>query len=252
MTLTPQEYQALDQALQRLGAFSGLLAHDLNNLLSGVVGYTSFAKMKSPDGRILQDLEAIERSTGMIVDLTRKLMVLSPHRRFDTKPVSLAVVLQETLETFTPRLPPQCQLKYQPAHTALQARLDGAGIRQALHAILDNALAALPKRGGLIEIACVENHPTATDLQMRLRARATCACITVRDNGCGMRPEVFHQCLLPLYSSRSPRKGAGLGLSLAYHLIAAHGGDLLIESEPEKGTQVSIYLPLLTPAPATP
>ncbi len=109
---------------------------------------------------------------------------------------------------------------------------DAQKIEQVLLNLIENALEALPDRKKAIQVI--------TDY----RAADETVCITVRDEGIGIQPDIIQNIFEPFFSTRKSSGGTGLGLSISYAIIREHQGDILVHSEPGKGTKFEVLLPL--------
>jgi len=114
----------------------------------------------------------------------------------------------------------------------VRAEVDPLLIRQVVANLLDNAVNACGESGGVVEVSLRHSQDEAT--------------IEIRDNGCGINPEIRDKIFTPFYSSRP--SGTGLGLSLAARIAALHHGSISVQSEPGQGACFSLVLPLSAPS----
>ncbi len=237
------------QKLEAIGVLAGGVAHDFNNLLAVILGNTSMAKMEmEPENGILDQLNEIEKATLRAVDLTQKFITFSSGGTPIRKPLSMKKLIDSvvSLECSGSNIVCNCSL---PAHL-WKVECDEGQIRQVFYNVIENAKEAMP-RGGNIEIKA-ENINVNAGKRKGLESAMSISPgsyvkIVIKDNGRGIPkgdlPNVFD----PYYSTkqRGTAKGMGLGLTIAYSILAKHGGYLHIESECEKGTEVYVYLPAI-------
>lgn len=130
-----------------------------------------------------------------------------------------------------------------PAQSLWPVRIDPVQLEAALVTIARNARDAMPHGGTLVITTAnqsvdrdfVGRHPSAQP--------GDYVCVTVKDTGIGMAPEVLHRMFEPFFSTKAPGRGAGLGLAMVQGVVAQAGGFLLVESREGEGTAVAIFLP---------
>ncbi|NIM18312.1 MAG: response regulator [Candidatus Aminicenantes bacterium] len=237
------------QKLEAIGVLAGGVAHDFNNLLAVILGNASMAKMESePENGIVDLLNEIEKATLRAVDLTQKFLTFSSGGTPMRKPLSMKKLIDNvvSLECSGSNIVCDCSL---PADLW---KVDGdeGQVRQFFYNVIENAKEAMPW-GGNIEIKA-ENIKVNAGKRKGIESAMSISPgsyvkIVIKDNGRGIPkgdlPNVFD----PYYSTkqRGTAKGMGLGLTVAYSILAKHGGYLHIESECGKGTEVYVYLPAI-------
>ena len=234
---------------ERMGAiqsFVGSLAHDLNNILGGVVGYSSLlSNMVEPDSAIFNYVEALDKTTKGLADIIEKL------QRFGhcTQPNEMPFDVNYHLETFCRKWleeNPDLTISTDFAFNLQCVKADWMLIEQALDALFENAVEATPESDEIIiSTEQVEvTGPSSTIINYP--APGTYVRMQIRDRGHGMDAETTAKAFIPFFSTKEKGKGTGtgLGLSIAYGIIKKHFGYLTLESGPGCGTTTSIYLPL--------
>jgi CheY-like chemotaxis protein len=125
-------------------------------------------------------------------------------------------------------------------------------MHQMILNLVENALHAMSKTGGVLEIQ-LQDREFATD-QTRLSGRLSAGCyvcLTIRDSGEGMEQEVASRIFDPFFTTKPPGEGRGMGLSVVHGIVTRHEGTVHVESQPGAGTTVSVYFPALPPRAAT-
>jgi len=188
----------------------------------------------------------------MAGELTKKLITFSKGGWMKSDKIVLADLLKD-LKLPVPldaggheinQATEKCQLVYHIDSNMVPIQGDREQLRQVLQALLLNAVEAVPDiRMGQIEISgtlCDASEAEQYDLKERQYVK-----ITVQDNGRGIKPDYIEKVFDPYFSTKdlSSQKGMGLGLTICYSIIKKHHGHIALESEKEKGTLVSIYLP---------
>ncbi len=237
-----QSQQVQQERLRALGEMSGGIAHDLNNHLTVMVGYTELllvndAQMLSnrPMARhYLQTVRAAAQDSSAVVARLREF-----GRRREAAEVFLPLNLPRLVQEAALRTQPKWRTQARAAGRTINVRLelsplpDVAGnpdeLREVVANLIFNAVDAMPHGG---------------DVTLRTRrAGEGAVAFEVADTGIGMTEEVQRRCLEPFFTTKN-ETGAGLGLSVAYGIVKRHDGNLDILSELGHGTTVSVRLPL--------
>jgi two-component system cell cycle sensor histidine kinase/response regulator CckA len=121
---------------------------------------------------------------------------------------------------------------------------DPGQLHQVLMNLAINARDAMPQGGTLSITTANALEHVGRRRNDRAEGPAPCVVLTVSDSGCGMTPEVRARVFEPFYSTKAPGQGTGLGLSMVYRVIAESGGRIAIDSEPDRGTTITIHLPV--------
>ena len=218
-----------DVRLAALHHEAGLLAHDLNNLLNVSLAaneaLTETLAIGSDAHEMAQvGLDATERSA----ELVRRLLALSEPRREAEPRCDAAAAMRCAARLARLSAPPTVLIHCDVAEARLACRADRSGLESALLNLCLNAGHAMPE-GGVVELSA--------------RAVGAEIVLTCRDTGCGMSPEVLAQAAEPYFTTRRGRGGTGLGLAGVRALARRSGGRLDLESEPGRGTRVTLTLP---------
>lgn len=233
------------EKMEAVGLLAGGVAHDLNNILSGILGFTSYLLSKTPSGTDLhRDLGLIEQSGVRAADLTRQLLALAHRRHFPREAVSLNEVIEEVIAHLKPSLPKGVVIekKLMPDLPAVFG--DHIQLKQAIANLCQNAVEAMAEGGGTLMI--VTEHRALTDRERAVLAREVnmeYVCVSVRDTGKGMSPKTQARLFDPFFSTKPKRVGAGLGLPIVYGIVANHHGDITYESAEDWGTTFEVFFP---------
>ncbi len=234
------------QRLEAVGRLAGGVAHDLNNMLVTILGYSEFvAETLPPADSRREDVEAITEAATRSASLTRQLLAFARRdlvapRRFDlnamvrTAERMLRLAVGETVDLRL-ELPPGELLAY----------ADVSRIEQVLMNLVLNARDAMAGGGRLVietgradlDSAYVEQHPGASIEPNRY------VLLAVTDTGHGMDRETLARLFEPFFTTKPVGKGTGLGLSTAYGSVKQAGGDIWVESEVGRGSVFKVYLP---------
>jgi signal transduction histidine kinase len=228
------------QKFEVLGELSGTVAHDVDNVLSAVAGYTSLAGKATTEQTRRAALDGLERAISHGRGLTRNLMSFVRHQQASLEPVELGTLVEQARAWLAPLLPENIQLQVvNHATEPLWVEADVVNLEQALLNLALNARDAMPD-GGVLTLALCRRPGVAGPGR---GAGAALACLGVRDTGCGMDAETLQRAREPFFSTKPAGKGTGLGLVSAGRIAESLGGTLEIESQPGAGTHARLLLP---------
>lgn len=218
------------------------LSHDFNNILTSIIGSIQLADRMVLAGQSpAAHLELAQKACSQARNLTEKFNQLSVY-----KPVISAVppeiIIRSAIEQLGDR---GVLINFAPVEDCWQTWVDYEKITMALKAILINGLEALP-HGGSIEISATNYSDDQSDPSQIEPGRYVK--VTIQDNGRGITTENLGKIFDPYFSTRAKgsKKGVGLGLTLASRFIKKNRGHIHVESEVNKGTTVSVYLPAVS------
>jgi signal transduction histidine kinase len=236
------------QKMEAIGQLVAGVAHNFNNLMTVTMGYTDVllesARGEEERDAALEIRKAAERGAA----LTRQLLAFG--RMHDAKParVNLGPAVAALRDMLTRVIRGDIQLTIQVESGDCHVIIDPYDLEQALLHLVVNARDALPA-GGAIHIDVAREAVVATTPPDPAAPPGDYVRVRVRDNGVGMTPEVQSHMFEPFFTTKEVGEGTGLGLAFV-HGIARHGdGFVTIESAPDEGTTVSLYLPPAPPEP---
>jgi PAS domain S-box-containing protein len=239
------------QRLESLGDLVGGIAHDYNNLLNVITGYTDLAaeevtRLVGDDTRmepVLADVEQVRSAALRAARLTRQLLVFG--RRDVVRPEVLDVgsAISGAGQLLRRTLGERIDLVITAAPGGWTVLADAGQIDQVLVSMATNARDAMPDGGKLtIDTRNVVADEAYTSSRPGLK-RGRFVRLAVSDTGSGMTPEVLDRAFEPFYSTKAKDQGAGLGLTTVYGIVTQAGGYTQIHSDPGLGTTVTVLLP---------
>lgn len=225
------------------------VAHHYNNLMGAVLGNLELAA--EPDtvtAEVEQRIATARSAANRAADISRFMLTYLGQSEGTRKPLYLAAACSEALHAIAPRLSAKVRLETNfPPAPGLVVRADSAQLKQALDALLTNAIEAVGETGGAITVT-VDELP-APDLHSGHMApsdwRPTAgryARLAVADTGPGMVPESLEKVFDPFFSTKFT--GRGLGLPVVQGIVKAHGGAVFVASRPGAGATVRLLLPI--------
>jgi PAS domain S-box-containing protein len=233
------------QKLEAIGGLAGGIAHDVNNMLTPIMGGTEMTLLDLPVGHparpaLQQVLDASRRARDMV----RQILTFSRRTETQAQQVELGPIIQEVVRQLRPRLPAGAQIQH--VRRAPPPLLgDATQLHQVILNLCTNAVLALPGRPDdrieIIEESLQVGEPSAPGLS-GFRA-GTYLHLSVRDTGCGMTAAVLERIFEPFFTTRRGGEGTGLGLAVVHGIIQQHGGFIKVYSAPGEGSIFHVYLP---------
>jgi len=238
------------QKMEVIGRFAGGVAHDFNNILTAIAGYSHLMRMKMESGNpLLAYVDQVFLATERAANLTRSLLMFSRKEEMQPRPVNLNGIIGN-LEAFLKRIiGNDIRLRIIRSDDNIQIHADRGNIEQVLLNLATNARDAMP-RGGILTI---ELGTALLDEQF-VRAHGYgspghYALLSVTDNGEGMDEETRQNIFEPFFTTKETGKGTGLGLSIVYGIVKQHSGFISVYSEPGHGTTFRILIPRIESGP---
>ena len=228
------------QKMEALGQLTGGVAHDFNNLLMIVGGYAQSLKRRRAEAKDVRALEAIEAAVSRGESLTRQLLSFSRRQPLDpvvTHPAAAVDAIRDVLSGST-RV--NIDLSIGIAKGTWPIRVDRSEFALALVNIAINARDSMPE-GGRLSISTENVTLQPGDIPDGLSGDHVA--LRIADTGCGIAADVLPRVFEPFFTTKEVDKGTGLGLSQVYGFARRSGGTVIIASELQRGTTVTVYLP---------
>jgi signal transduction histidine kinase/CheY-like chemotaxis protein len=233
------------QKMESIGTLAGGIAHDFNNILGSVLGsLTLVSDALPPDSPARQPLAAIEASALRARVLVQQILTFGRQQAAKRERQPLQPLIEETRRMLRSTLPAHVSLDVLRPTGDMWADVDANQLQQVLLNLCTNAWHALPASGGRIELG-LDSAPPATGHLAAAEAWPGhgWAHVWVRDDGCGMPPDVLSRVFEPFFTTRPVGQGTGLGLSVAHGIVVSHGGIITVDSTPGQGTTFHVHLP---------
>ena len=228
------------EKMRAIGELASGVAHDLNNALMAVLGYTELAEESLDDAGALQSsLNVIKKAASDASSTVRRLQNFARQRTTARgEPTDVNQVAQDVIQMTRPRWRDEAQK--QGRHYAIETHFsevptlfaEASGLREVLINILHNAMDAMPQGGTLTLATRVADGADGKEIQ-----------VEVGDTGKGMTPEVAARIFDPFFTTRGI-EGTGLGLAVSWTIIQRHGGRISVDSAPGQGTRFTLHLPV--------
>ena len=236
------------QKMEAVGQLTGGIAHDFNNLLGGIGGALEMIERhlgEHRSERIERYISGAQDSVRRAASLTQRLLAFSRRQTLDPKPTDINRLIAGLEELIRRTVGPTIELEVVVADDLCLTKVDPAQLESAVLNLAINARDAMPN-GGRIKIETANDHcDEATAVKREMDAGDYIA-ICVTDSGTGMESGVVARAFDPFFTTKPLGKGTGLGLSMVHGFVRQSGGQVQIDSQPGRGTTVSLYLPRYT------
>ncbi len=232
------------QKIEAVGQLAGGMAHEFNNYLGIVLGYSELLLEDAGTTESLRrSVAEIEAATQRAAALTRQLLALSRRQVLEPKVLDVNTVVWETHKLLRRLIPGNIDLVPVLEPNLQPVKVDPAQIQQILINLVVNARDALPQGGKvLIETANVELDEEYAGRHIEVQP-GRYVMLAVSDNGSGIDEQIKARIFEPFFTTKQVGKGTGLGLSTVYGIVRQSGGHITVESALRKGTRFRIYLP---------
>lgn len=237
------------QKMEAVGHLAGGIAHEFNNFLGIILGYSELLSEEAGDNESLRRKVAeIKAATQRAASVTRQLLAFSRKQVLDPQVLDLNQTIWETHKLLRRLVPANIDIVPVLAPKVGQVKVDPAQIQQILINLVANARDAMPQGGKVvIETGNVELEKEFVSRHVGLQS-GSYVMLSVDDTGCGMDAETCAHIFEPYFTTKEMGKGTGLGLSTTFGIVKQSGGYITVESAVEKGTIFRIYLPMVPAA----
>jgi PAS domain S-box-containing protein len=237
------------QRLESLGVLAGGVAHDFNNILTAVLGHAALARGRDGAGAD-EELRQIEAAARQASELCDQMLAYAGKGRVETRPVSLTRLVEELPRLLGVSTATGVNLRYELDPDVPPVMGDAARLRQVLMNLVINASEAIAPHPGEVTVRTGTVQADAETLrQARVGADlppGPYVFLEVRDNGHGMNAATLERLFEPFFTTKFT--GRGLGMSAVLGIVRRHGGALLVDSHPSRGSTFRMLLPP-TPEP---
>jgi two-component system NtrC family sensor kinase len=233
------EHALHTEKMASIGKMAAVLAHEINNPLSGILTYAKLLRkwVDRDDGgqsrkrEICDSLDLIASESRRCGDLVKNLLTFSRTTPMNLQATNLNQVIDQSLRLIQHQLDlAGVQVQPQLDPDLPPVLCDAAQIEQVLLALMVNAMDAMPQGGNL----WLTTQANGEDNAVR---------VTVRDDGTGIPPDILARMFEPFLTTKETGRGVGLGLAISRSILERHNGTIEVQSEPGRGTTFTITLP---------
>ncbi|MBN2223181.1 MAG: PAS domain S-box protein [Deltaproteobacteria bacterium] len=239
--------------MEAIGTLAGGMAHNFNNILVGIMGYSELLlRKKEPGNPDYKALSIIHEGTVSASKLTKELLSMARGGDYNLVRVNLNDLIERFLPLVTGVMDKQIQLKTYLSDDLPSVKGDMSQIQQCLLNLCINARDAMPGGGNLV-IETYHQYLGEDFVRAHLGSRAgDYAVISVADTGEGITEENKPHIFEPFFSTKDHKRGTGLGLSTVWGTMKSHNGLITVYSEPNEGTTFKLYFPAVSGKPYQP
>ena len=237
-----QEQLRQAQKMEAVGRLAGGVAHDFNNVLTAIFGYTDLLiDQFAIDDPRRSDVAEIRRSAERAAGLTRQLLAFSRKQVMQPRLLNLNEVIRSVERLLQRLVGDDVVLKLDLARDLVAIRADPGQLEQVLMNLVANARDAMPE-GGQLTLSTRNEHTEAAANRPGL-VPAVYAVLSVADTGTGVPIALREHVFEPFFTTKEQGKGTGLGLATVYGIVKQTGGGVYLETEEGQGTTFLVYLP---------
>ena len=222
---------------------TGGIAHNFNNLLTGIIGFSDLLAQTSTDkSATLRYVERIVQAAQRGGCLVQQLLAFSQQQVLSPEPVQLNRVVTENAQRLRKGLAHgiELELELEPWPKLIEA--DQVQLRQILENLTTNALEAMPD-GGTLTIRTQALQVNSFSMQHLGIPKGDYMLLAIEDTGHGIEEQIYDQIFEPFFSTKSELNGTGMGLAMVYGLVKQSGGEIRVDSSVGSGTCFTIYFP---------
>ena len=232
--------------MEAVGTLAGGIAHDFNNILAAIIGFTEMALDDVDQGSQLErNLQRVLKSGMRARDLVKQILAFSRITAKERKPLQLSTAVEEALKLLRASLPSTVDLRFMVDNESGAVLADPTQIQQIVMNLCTNAVQAMEDRGLLKLTLSDFNFKSLREAPAPEMEPGAYVRFSVSDTGHGMSKEVMEHIFDPFFTTKGPGQGTGLGLSVVHGIVKSHDGAITVESEPGKGSTLTVYLPRL-------
>jgi PAS domain S-box-containing protein len=240
------------QKFEALGTLAGGIAHEFNNILAAIIGFTELIRDHVPKGSREERHAARVLQAGIRGrELVKQMLTFSQRTKEEEKPLQLSSIVKETVKLLRPSTPSTISIRASMKSESGLILANPVQIRQVLMNLAANAAYAMRERGGVLDMEVsdfsvepCERNPHGIEPGVYVK-------LVVRDTGIGMPQEVMEGAFDPFFTTKGLGKGTGLGLSVVLGIVKQAHGYITVDSAPGKGSTFAIYFPKAAEGPAT-
>lgn len=233
--------------MEAMGTLAGGIAHEFNNILSAILGFTDLTQRELPvESSARANLEYVLQASYRAKELVQQILAFSRPDDAARHPLSVSQTVHEVLALLRASLPTTIDIRLDLHEPVGPILANPTQLYQVLMNLCANAEYAMRERGGILEIRVDAVRGEAMsglphlDLQPGSWVR-----LTVRDTGDGIAPAIADRIFDPFFTTKGVGEGSGMGLAIVHGIVSSHGGVITVESLPGEGTTCLLYFPQL-------
>src|SRR3984957_13193243 len=233
------------QKMEALGTLAGGTAHELNNLLGIIIGYSDLAKLELADGHpVTRHLDEVLKASQRAKEIVQQILTFTRQQKDQRELISLQPIVADAVKLIRTTLPEKVEIVADVEPGASSILGNPTQIHQVIFNLCTNAWHAMKDGAGLIRITqrVVKLDETTLPPHPALHPGPYVR-LSIEDNGKGMDAATQARIFEPFFTTKGPGKGTGLGLAVVHGILQAHDGAVVVQSELGRGTAFHLYFP---------
>jgi signal transduction histidine kinase/ActR/RegA family two-component response regulator len=233
--------------MESLGVLAGGIAHEFNNMLAAIRGFSELAQLNVPrDSLAWEYLQHVLSASARTQDVIHQILAFSRQTGVERKPTLPHEPVEKALRLLRATLPSTVALEQHLARDIGTVLADATQLEQIVMNLCVNADQAMRDSGGTLEVCldAVEIHHAMTNAPAELSPGPYIR-LTVRDNGPGIDPAIVDRIFEPFFTTKEIGEGTGMGLAVVHGIVKSYDGAITVASTPGHGTLFTIFLPRL-------
>ncbi len=242
-----EEHLVNAQKMEAIGTLASGIAHDFNNILTAILGFAQLAQgFATDDDKRQRHLSRIIQAGQRARDLVKQVLTFSRQANQQAQPTQLSRIVIEVVELLRASLPFNIQIQQDISDASDIVFADPVQIHQVLLNICTNAVHAMEPTGGIMRVALdtVEIDARTAKQKPDLNIGSYVK-LSISDTGPGMDDKIVVRIFEPYFSTKPLGKGSGLGLAISHGIIKNHGGAIIVDSIPGRGSTFHIFIPAM-------
>ncbi|HTE16788.1 MAG TPA: ATP-binding protein, partial [Armatimonadota bacterium] len=241
-----EEQLAQSQKMEAVGRLAGGVAHDFNNMLAVINGYSELClSMLPPESPLSPSLEEIRKAGNRASALTRQLLAFSRKQLLKMQPLDLNDVAQNMSKMLRRLIGDHIDLQYALSPSPACIKADLSQTEQVIMNLVVNARDAMPAGGTLSVAVHAEELRAAAEAVGQMAPPGRYVALSIRDTGAGMEKALIPHIFEPFFTTKPVGEGTGLGLAMVLGIVQQSGGYIQVSSRPGEGTLFRILFPAL-------
>lgn len=235
------------QKMEAIGTLAGGVAHDFNNILSAIIGYSEMARLRlPPDNPAAEDITQVLQASRRAADLVQHILTFSRQSDHCLEPLAPQLLIKEALKMLRASLPSTIEIKEKVDSKCGKIMADPTNIHQIIVNLCTNALHAMEKEKGVLTVKLYRTTITANEIPKEAEVSpGSFIVLEVSDTGHGMDQATAEQIFDPYFTTKEVGKGTGLGLAVVHGIIEDYHGFIRVKSEPGQGASFFVHIPAL-------
>ncbi len=233
------------QKMEALGTLSGGIAHDINNILSPIIGFTQLAlKEKYDPHKRSECLNEVLTAANRAKELISQILTFCRKSDSEKRPHRIHNIIKEVLKLISLSKPDNVRIETVVDENAEPILCDPVQIYQVVINLCTNAFHAMREKGGILKVCLVRKGSPEIKGESFENLPDNYICLIVSDTGCGMKKFVLNRIFEPYFTTKQEGEGTGLGLSVVSGIVKEHGGEIYTRTYPNEGTYFKLTFPV--------